>query len=474
MFRKLAALILPAFLGICCTPVHANVLEGFGSDAHDYLGVGFKAGPIPATVVQLPEAPAAFSRHTALLADGELFSWGGNSTNQIGDGRKGAFAPFPALIARGIAQPGDNCALTTLGVVLGWGGNAYGQAGQGVPGGGTEAGGARTSVPTPAPVKGLPAGPVKSLLCESAAHYVLYANGNLYGWGNNSQSELGGAKAIEVLHPKLVASGVVEAAAGGAEKYEDVLAMRHADGSIWMLGSNDRGQAGTGKLGRPITAPTRVKLPGPAVAVDASRSNVIVLLADGTVETWGLRDGTAAGVPCAATTCAPTPHPVPAAKGATSIAAGVGVGYAVTGGQLVAWGNNDSGQQDLLPQSETVSPPTVRIASGVVRVVAQENGALIETTGFWVPPVIKAVQEGKAARVTWTGGTGNFTVGLAECTGGVKERETKSKTVARTTAHTILVPVPHTGEWEISSGSRDFARKTVRVTVTGATIRGAR
>ena len=449
-------------------PAQANTLQGVGSNSHRALGVGYlSAATYPAQTVQLPQGPAAFSSSTALLANGELLSWGGNAFGQVGDGRQWIEAAFPVLIAANVVQASGTCALTASNEPLGWGANTYGQAGQGVKGGGTEQGGIQTAVTTPMQIKGLPAGQIKELVCTGAAHYALYANGNLYGWGNNSQGQLGGAPQLEVLKPRSVATGVVEATFDGAAKFEGTLLMRHADGSVWSLGSSNHGQAGIGKVRAPLTAPTRVKLSGPAARIANSQSNGIALLANGTVEGWGRQDGTGADMKCGNVRCHPSPRPVPAAKGASSVAAGFSTGYAVVGGKLVSWGLNDQGQADAPPSPGLLSP-AVR-ASGVVRVVAQQAGALLETTAGASPPVITgAPGPGRAITVKWSGGSGSFNIGLTECTGGPKERSTKSHSVGRTEAHEATVPVPHTGEWEVSiANTKTFPRKTVRVTVVG-------
>ena len=70
-----------------------------------------------------------------------------------------------------------------------------------------------------------------------------------------------------------------------------------------------------------------------------------------------------------------------------------------------------------------------------------------------------------AASVAWSGGSGSFTVSLQECTANAKESETKAHEYARTSRNSILVKVPHAGEWEIGVGGKNFERAVVRVTV---------
>ena len=465
--KRLWLALLAVFL--FAAPANANTLVGVGSNFHDNLGLGYLSGAtFPAQPVQLLEAPVAFASSTALLADGELLSWGGNTFGQVGDGHQWVDKAFPVPIARNVVQANGACALTTDNVALGWGGNTYGQAGQGVSGGGTEQGGIRTAVPSPLPIKGLAPGHITELACTGPAHYAVYSTGKLYGWGNNSQSELGGTPSLEVLKPKLVATGVVEAVAAGASKYEGTLLMRHADGSVWALGTNNRGQAGIRKTSDAVERPgAREALGsgGPGRGLAFERDRAARRRDCGNMGPCGRdRHRRVLWEPLAVIhrriRCLPR-----TARRASTV--GFSTGYAVVAGSLVTWGLNDAGQADAAP-SEGMLPPAVR-ATGAVRVVAAvQPGALIETTGSWAPPVINGTPgPGRAVTVRWSGGTGMFGIGLAECTGGPKERSTKSHSVGRTEAHEIVVPVPHEGEWEVSVGNtKTFSRKSVRVTVS--------
>ena len=76
-------------LVVLATPARANTLQGVGSNAHRSLGIGYlSAATYPPETVQLPEGPVAFSTSTALLANGQLLSWGGNDFGQVGNGRQ--------------------------------------------------------------------------------------------------------------------------------------------------------------------------------------------------------------------------------------------------------------------------------------------------------------------------------------------------------------------------------------------------
>lgn len=446
-------------------------IQAFGYGGHGELGIGYRTykQASPATVL-LPSVPQSFagggSSATALLANGDLYGWGGNTFGQAGTGHKWIPQPTPVEIASGIvyATSGNEngCAIDTAGQALIWGSDSFGQAGQGVPGGGTEVGGIANAVATPTLVKGLPAGTVRQVECSASA-YALLADGDLYGWGEGRFGQLGPPLQDEVLTPRLVAREVVEVAFGGIGKYEGTLLMRHADGSVWALGTNQNGQAGIGRASEPLPLPSRVRLSGPAVEIDESHSNGIARLADGTVETWGRGDGLGYAAPeTCVVPCSGAPHPV--VRGATGVSVGSGTGYAVVGGRLVDWGKDELGQLDA-PATTAILPPAARLA-GVSRVSAMTQGALAEVDAAPTPPKLTAaVGPGLAVHVAWSGGSGPFVVGLRECTSGAKERSVRSRTLARVMGNSYVVPVPRPGEWEVRIGSISWGSATVRVTV---------
>jgi hypothetical protein len=472
----LLALLVGACVLATAAPASANVVLGVGYNAHYALGVGYHdEGQEAAAPVQLPEAPGAFSAGEAIggavLPSGQLLWWGGNQFGQAGSGRKFVPSSFPTKIASGITQARagneNGCALTSAGQALAWGSDEFGQDGQGVAGGGTEQGGIKNATLTPTPVKGLPSGQVVQVECLGPTMYAVFADGDVYGWGNGGHGQLGSAEAPEVLAPrKLPLSEVVEVANAGVSRYEDTLLARKADGSVYALGSNEHGQAGIGKASEDLMAPARVLLSGPAAKVEDSNSNGMALLTSGKVESWGARAGLGYSPKetCTkqATACAAMPHQV--LTGASEIAMGRGTGYALVGSNVVDWGRDEDGQLGV-GRSSALLAPAARI-SGALRISAGGYDLMYETAGSKAPPRLTARSgPGLAASVAWTGGSGTFTIALQECTGGAKESETKSHGYARTTRHTILVSVPHAGEWEIGVGSSTFERAVVRVTV---------
>jgi alpha-tubulin suppressor-like RCC1 family protein len=465
----LACLLAPA-------PAAANVVLGVGYDEHFALGLGYHdERQESAAPVQLPEAPAAFTAGEviggAVMPDGELLWWGGNQFGQAGSGQRSIPSPFPTRIAGGVTQARagneNGCALTSAGQVLAWGTDEFGQDGQQIPGGGTEQGGIQHATLTPTPVKGLPPGQVVQVECLGPTMYAVYADGSVYGWGNGTNGQLGAPEAPEVLVPrKLALSGVVEVANAGVSHFEDTLLARKADGSVYAMGTNVRGQAGTGKPSADLTTPAAVALSGPAAKVVESNTNGLALLANGNVEAWGAHGGLGyqASERCGGRSvlCSGRPHEV--IGGASEIAVGRGTGYALVGTDVVDWGRDELGQLGA-PRTSAVLGPATRI-TGALRISAGGYDLLYESAGSAAPPRLSAhAGPGLAASVSWTGGAGPFTIGLHESPATGREGPEKSHTYGFTPQHSIVVSLPHAGEWEIAVGSKTFARAIVRVDV---------
>ncbi len=449
---------------------------GVGYNEHFALGVGYhNEHQQLAAPVQLPGAPASFTAGEviggAVMSNGELLWWGGNQFGQAGTGFKFIPLPFPQRIATGVVQAHagneNGCALTSGGQVIAWGTDEFGQDGQQIPGGGTEQGGIANATTSPTPVKGLPAGQVVQVECLGPTMYAVYADGTVYGWGNDTHGQLGTPLASEVLVPrKLPLTGVVEVANAGVSHFEDTLLARKSDGSVYALGTNAHGQAGIGKASEDLLTPARVALSGPAVKVDDSNTNGLALLSGGAVEGWGAGGGlgyrTTERCSRRRVACSGKPHKT--IGGASDIAVGRGTGYALVGTTVVDWGRDEYGQLGGGVSQAPLGPAT-RI-SGVLRISASGFGLMYETSGSTSAPRLNARPgPGLAVSVAWAGGSGPFNVGLQECTANAKESETKAHSYGSTSAHSMLVTVPHAGEWEISVGSKSFERAVTRVKV---------
>lgn len=113
---------------------------------------------------------------------------------------------------------------------------------------------------------------------------ALKSDGTVWGWGSNSQGQLGDRTFTNRMTPVQV------------HELEDMVAIatgwRHSvavksDGTLWVWGYNGQGQLGEAMVADRLFVP--VKMPGfsGAKAVSAGMEHSLVMKSDGTVWAWG-------------------------------------------------------------------------------------------------------------------------------------------------------------------------------------------
>ena len=165
-------------------------------------------------------------------------------------------------------------------------------------------------------------------------------------WGENSFGQLGNGTTTTRRSgaPVTGLTNVIDMHGGR----EHVVALK-SDGSVWTWGSNVEGQQGRGNTANALV-PTEVPSLGKDnIAVEAGHNHTLVLKSNGTVWAFGLNtdgqlgDGT--------TTLRRSPVQVKGITGATGIAAGRDMSYAILpGGQVWGWGRNDEGSSVTAPR----------------------------------------------------------------------------------------------------------------------------
>jgi Putative Ig domain/Regulator of chromosome condensation (RCC1) repeat len=207
--------------------------------------------------------------------------------------------------------------------------------------------------------------------------YALTANGLVWAWGDNSQGQLGiNSVSTDSAVPALITtlSGVTAIAAGTTSAYALL-----ADGSVWAWGSNSQSELGNGSI---LTSrlPVQVHNLAHVTAIAALASGGIALESDGTVWSWGPNTSGDLGV--GSTMGVSAPVQLDRLSGVTAIAAGATSGYAVLAGGLVAaWGNDSHGQLGDGFTTEQDSPIQVIGLSGVTAVTAGETSAYALSAG---------------------------------------------------------------------------------------------
>ncbi|MDQ1402783.1 MAG: hypothetical protein QOG03_1099 [Actinomycetota bacterium] len=177
--------------------------------------------------------------------------------------------------------------------------------------------------------------------------------GSAQAFGDNTSGQLGATPGASGL--ATVGLNKVTTVAGGAAHTLALL----DDGTVWSWGSNSLGQLGyqTSALAPSAnqTTPRQVTLPGRVTAIAAGASHSLAVVG-GTVYAWGDNSSGQLGSPTAIPF---QPAPVAGLSGVTKVAAGQGHSLALvgngSGATIFAWGSNLYGQ---LGNSTYVPSPT--------------------------------------------------------------------------------------------------------------------
>jgi len=241
----------------------------------------------------------------AVMSDGTVQCWGGNSWGQLGDGQ-GTNSPVPVPVS-GItgtdavaasasttaisvsAGYGHACALMADGTVKCWGLNNNGQLGDN----------STLNSSVPVTVSGITgATPASTAVSVSAGGYhscAVMADGKVKCWGYNVLGGLGDGTGAGSPIPVFVSgingssesSTAVSVSAGVFHTCAVI-----ADGTVQCWGSNPQGQLGDettidSLIPRPVSGIDGQSASETAVSVSADSSVSCAVMADGTVQCWG-------------------------------------------------------------------------------------------------------------------------------------------------------------------------------------------
>jgi len=274
---------------------------------------------------------AGGSSSFGLMTDGTLWAWGDNTSGKLGiDSIFALMRTVPTRVgtdADWASVSGGwfhTMAVKTNGTLWGWGSNSNGQLG---------------TTPGPSPSQIGNETDWASVAAGSRFTVAIKASGTFWAWGQNTNGQLGDGTTTNRPAPTQIGTDADWFSVAAGETFTSAI---KSDGSLWAWGSNTRGQLGDGTLTE-RHAPGRVGTDTDWSRAQAGNKFTAALKADGSLWTWG--EDVAGELGDAVVTALPAPTQVGTATDWIAADGGSDFSTAIRAdGSLWAWGNNSSGQ----------------------------------------------------------------------------------------------------------------------------------
>ncbi len=273
-----------------CVVLATRQVTCLGRDSRGQLGAPSRQpdqwveGPTIDHLTSVLALTAGYQHSCALVASHRVLCWGADGFGQLGDGRyqdssrpRFVLSPRGGAPLRGVtaiaAGADDTCALLADGQVWCWGLNSSGQLGQAPP---------LVRVDRPRHVN---VAHVVALAAGYLQTCAVRSSGVVQCWGDNDLGQLGVSRQLEVSPAPRVVQGV-RRAIGVSAGFDHSCALL-AGGHVRCWGADNEGQLGDGRTGTSFGAVTVVGIAG-ATSLASGYWFSCARLDSGLVRCWGL------------------------------------------------------------------------------------------------------------------------------------------------------------------------------------------